>query len=90
MGILTAFVDVSLCDINRTKFLAEKTVLREVESESSYKMQINFKFQRAKYPTQASGGITCVVRQIGLAPAIQGRKADHLHLISFQIPYKGT
>jgi len=48
VDILTAFVDDSLCDINRENFLAENTVLSKVETESLYKMQINFKVQRAK------------------------------------------
>jgi hypothetical protein len=51
LDLLTAFVDVSLCDINRTNFLAENTVLSGVETESLHEMQINFKVQRAKYLT---------------------------------------
>lgn len=51
MDLLTAFVDVSLCDINETNFLAENTTLSEVETEPLYKMQVNFEVQRAKYLT---------------------------------------
>jgi len=32
LDLLTAFVDVSVCDINRTNFLAENIVLSEVET----------------------------------------------------------